>query len=270
MTEQRKPLVILKLGGSVLTYKDRPFTPNMTNLGRLAGEIGDWFDAERNRLVLVHGAGSFGHPIAESTSIHEGVSTEEDARSFAVVQRWQNQWNVIVTETLQERGIPAMPVQASSHAVMRRGRLVSFTSAPLRGLLGLGMVPVLYGVPAFDEVVGSTILSGDQIVAHLGEKLSPERVVFGTDVDGLSTADPKKESDAVLIELVDSDNVEDVRANLARPVVSDVTGGMLGKFDEIVRLARTGVRCMIVNAGVEGRVGQALRGQKVTGTLFHF
>lgn len=267
MSEGQQKTTILKLGGSVLTEKENPFTPNLSNLNRLAREIAGGFDPQHRRLVLVHGAGSFGHPITKRTGIHKGLLSPEDLVSFATVQRWQNQWNVIVVEALQNQQVPAIPIQPSSHAVMEKGRIVSFSLDVIEGVLELGMLPVLYGVPAYDKALGSTILSGDQIVSYLGEKLKADKVILGTNVDGLFTGDPKEEPDAELIETVTRKDLVEVRRYLVKPSGADVTGGMSGKFREIVRLAERGITCLIINAGTAGTVEAALTGEKVKGTL---
>ena len=51
---------ILKLGGSVVTLKDRPRTPNTEAITRLATEVAT---AGPRRLIIVHGGGSYGHPL---------------------------------------------------------------------------------------------------------------------------------------------------------------------------------------------------------------
>ncbi len=57
---------ILKLGGSVVTHKDRPRTPNTEAITRLATEVAT---AGPRRLIMVHGGGSYGHPLAKEYDI---------------------------------------------------------------------------------------------------------------------------------------------------------------------------------------------------------
>lgn len=51
--------VVVKLGGSVITEKDQPETVADDRLAGLAGALAD---GDIDDLVVVHGAGSFGHP----------------------------------------------------------------------------------------------------------------------------------------------------------------------------------------------------------------
>jgi isopentenyl phosphate kinase len=58
-------IVLVKLGGSLITDKTRPETVRAETLARLASEIAGAFPACRERLVVAHGSGSFGHVAAE-------------------------------------------------------------------------------------------------------------------------------------------------------------------------------------------------------------
>ncbi len=66
----------------------------------------------------------------------------------------------------------------------------------LEKLVEIGMVPVLYGVPAYDEKQKCSILSGDEIAPYLAVKLNAERIIHAGNVDGVFTSDPNKNPDA--------------------------------------------------------------------------
>ena len=55
-------IVILKIGGSVLTDKNKISAPKPEEIARMAREISD---GKNTKLVLIHGAGSFGHHQAK-------------------------------------------------------------------------------------------------------------------------------------------------------------------------------------------------------------
>ncbi len=267
--EETKDLIVLKLGGSVLTDKDIPFMSNRANLDRLSKEIALGLNRDRNNLVLIHGAGSFGHPMVYKTRIHEGITRPEQLLSFAEVQRWQNHWNVLVTGALQKVGLAAIPCQASSNAVMEAGRLISMSLDAVKGFLDIGLIPVLYGVPAYDSVQGCSILSGDQIAPYIARNLKAKRLILGTDVDGVFTDDPKRNPEAKLLREITSENIEEVNdllSEAAKASVVDVTGGMLGKVMELMDLARLGIVSEILNANRKGYVGRALAGESGLGT----
>ncbi|MCW4034588.1 MAG: isopentenyl phosphate kinase, partial [Candidatus Bathyarchaeota archaeon] len=138
---------------------------------------------------------------------------------------------------------------------------------PLKKMLKMGVVPVLYGDAIFDSKKGFTILSGDQLVSYLAIKLGAQQVVMGADVDGLFTADPKTNHSAKLIEHVSLEELKSVEHQIGGSKATDVTGGMFGKMREIKIAMEHDIKTVIVNATRSGRVYKALRGEKVVGTV---
>ena len=260
-------MIILKLGGSVITDKTSE-TPKVdfSNLNRLADEIAE---AKIDRLILIHGAGSYGHVIVKKTGISAGIKTKEQVLAFAETQRLQNKLNSIVCKALIERGVPAIPCQASSHAIMDKGRLVKMDTDTVSGFLDTGLVPVLYGVPAYDTAQKCSILSGDQIAPYLALKLGFKKIIHGSDVDGVFTADPKKDPNAKQISEINSQNLDQVRVWLTGSSATDVTGGMFGKVNELLGLAKEGVESIIVNALTPGNIRKVLNGERVIGTVIN-
>ena len=107
------------------------------------------------------------------------------------------------------------------------------------------------------------ILSGDQILQYVARFLVSDRVVLGTDVDGVYDKNPKTHDDAKLIEEVSS--IEEI-IQVESTTNIDVTGGMVGKVNELLSLAEIGVDSEIINANRPGAIGDALQNKKVKGT----
>jgi isopentenyl phosphate kinase len=137
----------------------------------------------------------------------------------------------------------------------------------LKKMLKIGFVPVLYGDAVLDSKKGFAILSGDQIVSSLATKLGAARIIMGADVDGLYTADPKADSSARLIEHVTLEELKSLKHKIEGSKATDVTGGMLGKVQEIKIAIEHDIETVIVNATKPLRVYKALKGEKVTGTV---
>ena len=133
----------------------------------------------------------------------------------------------------------------------------------VKNYLKNGFIPVLYGDPVLDEKYRMAILSGDQILQYLARFLVSDRVVLGTDVDGVYDKNPKKHDDAKLIEEVSS--IDDI-IQLESTTNVDVTGGMVGKVKELLSLAEIGVDSEIINANRPGAIAAALQNKKVKGT----
>jgi len=237
-------LTIIKIGGSVITKKTsgKPKI-NSGNITLIAKSLENF----KQPYILVHGAGSFGHPLVKKTGIDKSVISQNQLLAFAKTQVLQNQLDCHFCDALIKKGIPAFPSQASSHAIMERGRLASMETIAIAGLLRLKMVPVCYGVPAHDKFWGSSILSGDQIAPYLAKKLKAKRIIEVSDVEGIFTADPKINKKAELIGKINSKNYKGIEKFLSGSLATDVTGGMKQKYIELVDAAKTGIICQIVH-----------------------
>ena len=260
-------MIILKLGGSVITKKEaeEPLIDHH-NLNRISGEIAD---SSFDKLIIVHGAGSFGHPSAKKYEIGSSITDENDfARKklgFCITQSWVKKLNTLVCDSLREKGVLAVSIQPSSFIITKNKRIYSCNLDLINKYLKLGFVPVIYGdvVLDLDESIKMCVLSGDQIINYLGENLKPTRVILGSDVDGIYTKNPKKYDDAKLLSNVTS--CDDLVAEGSLNV--DVTGGMNGKLKELIELAQLGVESEIINAGKENFIKRALNHEKGIGTI---
>jgi len=257
-------LTVLKLGGSVITNKEKPMTPNLENIQQLAKEIAD---ASVERLLIVHGGGSFGHPLAKQYKIREGFREPSQIEGFSKTHQAMQELNKLVVGALIRHNIAAFPVSPSSCIVTKAGRIEIFCDSTLTKLLAMGFVPVLFGDTVLDSSIGFTILSGDQLVAVLATRFKADKIVLGVDVDGLFTADPKSDASARLIPHVTLLELKTLIYNVEEAKVTDVTGGMLGKMLELIPAISAGIMTVIVNAAKEGNAYKALKGEKVIGTL---
>lgn len=254
--------VIVKLGGSVITDKRRPFVVKRAVLRRLARELA----AVKGPLVVVHGGGSFGHPVASKYRIAEGYRDKTQLMGMSLTHRAMERLNANVVEALQKAGLPAIAVQPSACVVVSGGEIRSMELAPVKKLLELGIVPVLYGDVVPDLSRGMSILSGDKIVAHLAVELGASRVVMGVDVDGVCVEDPKKAKHVEIVRRITPADRELV-ASLGAAEGKDVTGGMGSKVRELLALAERGVESEIVNATKPGILKRTVQGERGLGTV---
>ena len=254
--------VVLKLGGSAITVKEEPFKPDLEAIRRLAREIAS---SGVRDLVVVHGGGSFGHPLADRYGIHEGFKHQGQLRGLAETHMAMEELNRLVVKAMLEEGLPAVPVPPVSCFTTRSGRISRAFLGPVKALVRLGAIPVLYGDVALDEEKGFCILSGDQITAYLALRLRASRVILGLQVDGIFTKDPFKHPDAELVEVLRTSELNKVEAGGSAAV--DVTGGMRAKLAEMARVAEAGIPVFLTNAKEPGNLLKALRGEKTRGTL---
>jgi isopentenyl phosphate kinase len=255
---------ILKIGGSVITDKSEELKAKTQVIDRLATEIQK---AEVNNLILVHGGGSFGHPLAQRFAIKDGLRENSQKIGFCETHHVMTVLNGLLMDALVWHAVPAISIAPSSVIMTRNGRIQSFEETPIRRMLEMGFLPVMYGDAVLDTDLGFTILSGDQLVSTLAMKFDAGRLIIGVDVDGLYEADPKVEKTARMLEHVTLEELKKLQGKLGNSRAVDVTGGMLGKMVELFPAIGRGIRTIIVNAAEPDNVYKALIGEKVKGTL---
>ncbi len=260
MSTYLKNLTILKLGGSVITDKSKQNQIDSKTIQRIAKEVLTVISFIN--LLLVHGGGSFGHPIANKYQIHKGWQSPSQRIGFSETRRAMMTLNKAIVDTFLAEEIPVVSVQPSACTLTDSGRIAHMDLEPTRNLLKFDFIPVFYGDAVMDLTQGIAILSGDQIVNYLAKELSVKRVIFATNVDGLLDSDKK------LIPEINLNTFENLLSLAKESVASDVTGGMFGKLKEIEPLMREGVDAIIINATKPGIIEEVLKGKKVVGTYF--
>jgi len=252
-------MMIVKLGGSVITRKDRYRSFRREVTRRLAGEIAD----SGERVMIVHGAGSFGHLLAAKHALHEGRRSEKQIPALARVMQDVRDLDMKVIKELADALLPAVSIPPAACARMKAGVLDTLDVRLFRDYIQLGAVPVTFGDVVLDDVKGFSICSGDQIIRMLAKEFAPKRVIFCADVDGVYTADPKSDQKAKLLRKVDSTYLRKLSRGTS---YVDVTGGMHGKLSNMVEIAERGTEVLVINGLEKGRLRAALEGKEPVGT----
>ncbi|AHF79633.1 isopentenyl phosphate kinase [Thermococcus paralvinellae] len=253
-------MIIIKLGGSVISDKEKEYSFHRHIVEQIAEEIAQFYPDES--FILVHGGGSFGHPNAREYKITEGLVGDVDRKriGFSKTHQAMLKLNDLIIQTFLEKGLPAYSVSSSSIFLLENKEVVYGELEILRKLLELKFIPVLFGDTAIALDKGIDILSGDQIVSYLAKMLKPSKVIFLMDVDGIYDRNPK-ERDAKLIEEL---NVEEIRHLLesSESAGIDVTGGIGNKLREALKIAKHS-EVYFINGKVKENLGKAIRGEKV-------
>ncbi len=120
--------IFLKLGGSLITDKTRPYTPRLETLADLAIQISAALQENTDlRLILGHGSGSFGHQAASQFGTRGGVSGPEAWRGFAEVWYLASALNRLVIEALRNSGLPAVTLAPISAVTAHDGQVLPGT-----------------------------------------------------------------------------------------------------------------------------------------------
>ncbi len=261
-------MIILKIGGSSLTNKDSSRSEvNFKSLKRIAFEIKSSLDNSAKELIIVHGAGSFGHPPAKKYKIGELFDKSEYPRKrigFCETQNAVKKLNMHVCDAFIEQGLPVVAIPASSFMTATNKRITHGNLDSFKNYLKKGFIPVIYGDVVLDDELEICVISGDQLIQYLALNLNPDKVILGTDVDGVYNKNPKTHDDVVFFEKFSS--LEDLDT-LEGTTNIDVTGGMIGKIKELLYLADLGIESKIINAEVENNIFKVLENENVKGTL---
>jgi isopentenyl phosphate kinase len=260
----KKDLVIIKLGGSAITDKNKYMTADRKNIARLAKEIAAARRAKKFDLVIVHGAGSFGHMPVKKYKITQGIFSEMQKFGFAYTNNSCAILSQHVVSALLAEKIPVVVIPPMTVLDHSNKKLKKFDTELIASLIKEGYVPVMRGDMVLDDVIGGSISSGDEQVPYLANALGAKRMVYGVDVDGIFTADPKTNPKAKLIPYISKKNLKQVFSALEEAKTHDVTGGMKGKIMEL--LHKASVPIYIVNARKRGSMKKILLGQKVRNT----
>ena len=258
-------IAILKLGGSILSDKNIPYSIKWDNLERIAMEIKNALDYYKNqdidimKLIIVHGGGSFGHPVAKKyLKVENGkkifINME---KGFWEIQKAMRRFNNIVIDTLQSYDIPAISIQPSSFVVF--GDELIFDTSAIKEMLKRDLIPVVHGDIVVDDKNGYKIISGDDIVPYLANELKADLILYATDVDGVLINNKP-------IKRIDKDNIDEILSYLSGSNSIDVTGGMRYKI-EMIRKNRC--RGFVFNGNKAKNIYKALLGD-VEGTEIDF
>ena len=265
MAAVARPPVIVKLGGSLITRKHEKEKIRPKVLARLCREIAAIDDPP---LVVLHGAGSFGHPGARAFGLDRAPEDDRSlagrARGAAIVASETRRLHLAVLRELVRVGASPLSVPLSTHARNREGGLATIDPRPIAESLAAGSMPVSFGDVVPDEAWGFSILSADTIAAALVPLLRPSRVVFASDVPGI--LEPGTTGRRAVVPEITDEVVERLGKG---PPTLDAMGGVLGKARAMRAIARSGVDAVLISGLTDGAVSRAIRGDAVYGSWAH-
>ncbi len=255
------PVVLLKLGGSLITDKRQPETPRLEVLARLAQELAAARAARPDiRLVLGHGSGSYGHVVGSRYGTRRGVNTPEGWYGFAATADAAARLNRIVTTALLAVGLPVWSIQPSVALRCVDGRVQVGPEETVALALERGLIPLVYGDVALDSVRGGSIASTEEIFERLADRLQPVRILLAGEVDGIFTADPQLDPTARPIAHITPATLGQTAGGLGGSHGVDVTGGMAAKVEQALGLVRRhpGLEVIVCSGLLPGRLFTAL------------
>jgi isopentenyl phosphate kinase len=269
-----KNLILIKLGGSIITDKKKDFTVREANILRLGKEIKSAIKTGKCKVIIGHGAGSFAHVPAKKYKTKEGLINRNSLYGMAVTEDAARKLNAIVIKNFLEIGLPVFSFSPASFLISDAKEYIKSYLDPLKIALQIGIIPVVYGDVVIDKKVGCTIFSTEKILSILAKEFLKDykiRIIYVTNVDGVYDQNKKT------IEKITPANFNQVKNAILGGEGTDVTGGMLHKVEESLKLAKdlpagrqgTGIKTLIINGTKKGVLKNSILNQKTEGTLIN-
>ncbi|UCD93022.1 MAG: isopentenyl phosphate kinase family protein [Methanobacteriota archaeon] len=262
-------MILVKLGGSVITNKETIEDERSKKIfyrartARLMGEL----KSSKEEFILVHGAGSFGHPLSKKFNLGEGYVSAKQIAVAAKVQEDVRTLNLNVISAMREKNLAAVSLPPSLLVKLENGRSKKVNMEQFNHYLKLGAIPVTFGdvVPDISRKFG--ICSGDDLMLHLAKEFKPRLAIFVTKVDGIYTKDPG-DSTGSPPKFITEINEKTIKLiTEPRDNVPDVTGRMKRKARMMLTIAKEGVDCVVLNGLKRNRLRRAIKGEKVKCTI---
>jgi len=254
-------MIIIKLGGSVITDKTKECSFKKYVMDSLAKDI----KKSNKEIILIHGAGSFGHIQAKKYNLNEGNDNNEKIYGFSFTHQIVQKLNNMVLETLHNNYINAVSISPHSILKLHNHKLLSMDFNIFNDYLSLGFIPVTFGDVVLDKKLGFSVCSGDLLSIELANYFRPEKVIFAIDEDGIYDSNPKINKDAKFLKSINSDQLD--MLTTPKDEHADVTGGMKGKIETIKKISKLGIDTILLNGNKPGRLYKVLIGEEIISTI---
>ncbi|MHA1637105.1 MAG: isopentenyl phosphate kinase [Candidatus Thorarchaeota archaeon] len=254
-------MTILKLGGSVITFKgSSPPKCDMDSLSRIAAEI----KSTNNSILIVLGGGSFGHQAAHDFGYGD-VNTPRETRLAGIpaIRHNMTLLSLQVEKIMNTEGIKSVVISPFSFVELENGEITEFPLKVIKKTIESGITVITHGDVCFDTSLGSSILSGDTIVTYIAQKLEPTQILLGTNVDGVFSDNPITNPEAKVIPIINSRNAEFALSGAGPSNSTDVTGGMAKKIGDLLKIKANEPEIVIFNLTIPGRLTSLLSGEPI-------
>ena len=244
-------MILIKLGGSIITNKEKPLSVRRKTINNLAKSL----KKINEPMIIVHGGGSYGHYWSVKYNMHT-KEKKYDFRGVAIVKNSMIELNKIILDLLLKNKLN--PYCLPPTDFMSGNKPISKKVKEIEKIAKSGLIPVTYGDALWYGQKKTYILSGDKIMTYLAKILKPRLCIFVLNEDGLYS---DLKSKKLIYEF------KDKRLSISENKM-DVTGGMTRKVEEALKISKIGMNVFFVNGNKPERILKAVRNRKFKGTLF--
>lgn len=268
---ENKEVILIKLGGSIITdKKGGESVLNDIIVDRLCEEIHQAREETNAKIILGHGAGSFGHPPAAKYRTIEGLVDGKSLMGAAEVKLAMTEMSALMIKRLFQAKVPAIALPPMAFLTSQDKTLDQLFLDALVNLLRSGLMPVIHGDVVSDSKLGFTIFSGERILNLIALRLEefnlkPKLVIEVGETDGVYY-----DLEAMnTIPLIDRTNFNKIEQSIGGSAGTDVTGGMDHKVKEAYQLAKKDIPTLLISAQ-QDNLRRAISGQEVLGTWIKY
>jgi isopentenyl phosphate kinase len=261
-----RPIVFLKLGGSLITDKRRPGLARHAMIRRLAGDLAAATRSPRgSRLIVGHGSGSFGHAAAADGGLTRGVDARRRVDAIAVTQHRAAELHRLVVTALVRAGARPFSFAASSFLCAANGRVTARFLEPVFEALDRGLLPVVYGDVVLDRTRGAVVVSTEELFLLLADEAAKRKLPVAR-AGWLGETDGVLDGEGHTIARLSASEAERAARRVSGASGRDVTGGMALRLRTAGGLSKAGIASTIVDGRKSGAIAAAIAGRASGGT----
>ena len=255
--------VVIKLGGGLITDKGSMKKFDSDSMERVADSISSVVEMGVP-IVIVHGAGSFGHLLAKEWSISEGVDqkiAEEQRIIVDEIRSDMRELNGLVIDKLADSELESEGLPPSEWAI-GTGSDFQGDIANFERVVG-APIPITFGdVVNTNDRLEFGILSGDDLMVRLSRELEVSHCIFLIgDAEGVLSGPPHQEGSSLISRLGAEEEIEGPHYSEI-----DVTGGIGLKIDRARKIASDVEEVWILDGRCPERVVELLSTGETRGT----
>jgi len=260
-------LTVVKMGGSSITFKDKPFSINEEGINNIAEALSE----AGMRYFLIHGGGSWGHTVATIYGLSSFYHSDSGKGvSFTKIKMLQ--LSVQVQKILMEKGLFTFYFPAQLIDTLNKDEVIE--------MIERSVYPLTFGDVIYEYGKGFRVIGGDEIALKISYKFPINKVVFimGTpgimDENGnvIKKISVKRSEGSIYIgnvPIIKGNSFERFQKVLTKISENspDATGGLSFKLYIAYMLAKAGISSVFISSGNKENIIKALKGYKFDGSV---
>lgn len=256
-----RKIILIKLGGSVITDKTKPYTLKLDVLKQIIKKLAEI----KCPFIISHGQGSFAHTSAQEFGGNKGYKNKIGLAKISLdVQVLQE----ILIKELLKVGIPAIGIRPIGLMFANKGKILQHNFEILEEALTQGFVPVVCGDLVFDKNWKTNIFSGEKILLFLAQyflkkNYTLSRIIQVTNTNGVYDNNKKT------IKNITNNNWGNIKKYIYKSLEVDITGAMFHKIENALLLSKLNVSTVIINGNHPSEILKSINFIPKKGTIVY-